>query len=586
MRRPDARRAVFLGLFVVAVGAFAAIVWRTGYNQALDQLARRGQADLTLAADRLTGQLQLYQQLAVLIADHPSLDGDDMAAKRAFLLQSADKTAALDIVLVDERGRVEVSATGSAPANLAGTEYFRRALHGALGEAHGTNSATGQRAYYFAAPRFDDRGQVIGALVVVANIEKVEAEWRGARPVVFFTDRSGEVFITNRSELLYWRRAPEGVGLIPPRGPAPRFETATTGPHEIWHENWSPYVPQAALHLSRELPRIGMRAEALIDVSAAQRIAWLQAAVVAAVCLAFGAILFVVTERRRTLALANTKLEGRVAERTAELSQANAALRREVAERSAAEAALKKAQDDLVQAGKLSALGQMSAGISHELNQPLMAIQQYAENGALFLERGKSGPAAQNLSRIGSMARRMARIIRNLRAFARQESEPVSRVDLVKVVDSALELSEARLRSDAVHVDWDRPTAPVWVTGGEVRLCQVVVNLIGNAVDAMAAHDVRRLDIGIRRDGARVELEVRDTGPGIEEPEKMFDPFYSTKIVGDSEGMGLGLSISYGLVQSFGGVIRGRNHPEGGAVMIVELVAADADEASARPEVA
>ncbi len=586
MRRPDARRAVFLGLFLVAVGAFAAVVWRTGYNQALDQLGRRGQSDLTLAADRLTGQLQLYQQLAVLIADHPVLDGKDAAAKRALLLQSADKTAALDVVLANKQGRVVVSATGSAPEYVTDTQYFRRALQGALGEEHGTNSATGQRAYHFAAPRFDDQGQVIGALIVVANIEKVESEWRGARPVVFFTDRDGEVFITNRSELLYWRRPPGGVGLAPPGGAMPQFEMTTAGSYEIWHEDWSPYVPRTALHLSRDLPRIGMRAEALIDVSAAQRIAWLQTAVVAAVCLAFGAILFVVTERRRTLALANARLEGRVTERTAELSTANAALRREVAERSAAEAALKKAQDDLVQAGKLSALGQMSAGISHELNQPLMAIQQYAENGALFLNRGKTGPAVQNLSRIGSMAHRMARIIRNLRAFARQESEPVSRVDLVNVVDSALELSEARLRAEAVDVRWDKPSEQVWVTGGEVRLCQVVVNLIGNAVDAMSAQETRRVDIDIRRDGAQVELEIRDTGPGIEEPEKMFDPFYSTKIVSDSEGMGLGLSISYGLVQSFGGMIRGRNHPDGGAVMIVELVAADVDDTSSRTEVA
>ncbi len=586
MKRPDARRAIFLGLFLVAVGAFAAIVWRTGYNQALDQLARRGESDLTLAADRLTGQLQLYQQLAVLMADHPALDDKDPAARRALLMQSADKTAALDVVLADRQGRVEVSATDSAPEDVADTQYFRRALQGALGEAHGTNSTTGQRAYYFAAPRFDDGGKVIGALIVVANIEKVESEWRGARPVVFFTDGGGEVFITNRSELLYWRRASDSAGLVPPRGPAPRFESTSTRSHEIWREDWSPYIPETALHLSRDLPRIGMRAEALIDVGPAQRVAWLQAAVVAAVCLAFGAILFVVTERRRTLAVANARLEGRVAERTEALSDANAALRREVAERSAAEVALKKAQDDLVQAGKLSALGQMSAGISHELNQPLMAIQQYAENGALFLDRGKVGPAAQNLSRIGSMARRMARIIRNLRAFARQESEAVSRVDLVNVVDSALELSEARLRTEAVAVNWSKPRTPVFVTGGEVRLSQVVVNLIGNAVDAMSAQDTRRIDIGVRRDGDRVELEVQDTGPGIEEPEKMFDPFYSTKIVGDSEGMGLGLSISYGLVQSFGGVIRGRNHAEGGAVMIVELVAADAQDASPRSEVA
>ena len=237
-----------------------------------------------------------------------------------------------------------------------------------------------------------------------------------------------------------------------------------------------------------------------------------------------------------------------------------------------------------MQAGKLSALGQMSAGISHELNQPLMAIRQYAENGAALLERGKPDVAAQNLRRIGDLAHRMGRIIRNLRAFARQEREPMGQVDLVAVVNAALELSESRLARDGVEVRW-QPPAPIHVIGGEVRLGQVLVNLIGNAADAMAGLPVRRIAISLRRHDDRVLLEVADTGPGIEEPEKIFDPFYTTKAVGAAEGMGLGLSISYGLVQSFGGAIRGRNRPEGGAIFTVELTPATGPDMAA-PEAA
>jgi two-component system C4-dicarboxylate transport sensor histidine kinase DctB len=420
--------------------------------------------------------------------------------------------------------------------------------------------------------------------MVLADIGLVEAEWRGARPTVFFTDDTGLVFITNRSELLLWTRSPGQVGLSPPAGNAGQFSFTRQGDHVIWHESWSPYIPARALHLSRDLPVIGMRAEALVDVEPARRLATLQAGLVAAVCLAFGALLFLATERRRTLALANARLEGRVAERTRELSGANAALRREVSERIAAEAALKKAQDDLVQAGKLSALGQMSAGISHELNQPLMAIRQYAENGAALLERGKPEVAAQNLRRIGDLAHRMGRIIRNLRAFARQEREPMGQVDLVAVINAALELSESRLARDDIEVQW-LPPAPIHVIGGEVRLGQVLVNLIGNAADAMAGLPVRRIAISLRRHDDRVLLEVADTGPGIEEPEKIFDPFYTTKAVGAAEGMGLGLSISYGLVQSFGGAIRGRNRPEGGAVFTVELTPAAGPDMAA-PDIA
>lgn len=583
MKQDTARRLAVFALFLIAVAAFSAAVWRTGYGQALDQAAQRGTSDLLLATDRLTGQLQLYQQLAVIMAAHPALIGaleaGDGAGVRSVLVATADKTGALDVQLADSAGRVLSSANGMVTGQLAQSAYFRRAMTGALGEGHGINPVGGQRSYTFAAPIFGADARVKGAVMVLADIGLVEAEWRGARPTVFFTDDDGLVFITNRSELLFWRRAPGEIGLSPPAGPAGDFAVFQQGEHMIWKERWSPYIPARALHLAQDLPVIGMRAEALVDVEPARRLATLQAGLVAAVCLAFGALLFLATERRRTLALANARLEGRVAERTRELSGANAALRREVVERAAAEAALKKVQDDLVQAGKLSALGQMSAGISHELNQPLMAIRQYAENGVGLLERGKTDVAAQNLRRIGDLAHRMGRIIRNLRAFARQESEPMGRVDLVAVINSALELSETRLARDAITVDWTAP-APVHVIGGEVRLGQVVLNLIGNAADAMAGLAERRISLSLRREDGRVVLEVADTGPGIEEPEKIFEPFYTTKAVGAAEGMGLGLSISYGLVQSFGGAIRGRNRPEGGAVFTVELSPA-AEDASA-----
>ena len=211
-----------------------------------------------------------------------------------------------------------------------------------------------------------------------------------------------------------------------------------------------------------------------------------------------------------------------------------------------------------MQAGKLSALGKMSAGISHELNQPLMAIRQFAANGGAFLQRGEPARAAENLSRIDEMAHRMSRIIRNLRAFVRNENEPMGRVDMARVIDTALEMTGARLANDSITLDWQPPPGPVWVRGGEVRLGQVMVNLITNAADAMAKSTDKRLTISLTP-GSPVTLCLRDTGPGIEEPEKIFDPFYSTKLVGDGEGMGLGLSISYGLVQSFGGQITGRN---------------------------
>lgn len=563
------RRLAIVLAFLAAVAAVAGGVWRYGYVQALDQLARQGASDLTLASDRLKGQLQRYRELAVLVADHPQvgavLAGEDAAQAEALLLDIADKTAAEDILLTDANGVVMVGARGATDGVNIGP-LVQRAMQGALGWGSGQTGA-GTRVFSYAAPVFDDGARVSGAVVVSADLSSIEWDWVGSNPAVFFTDASDRVFITNRSEIVFWQRPQGAPGLTPVDGRPLPFDSYFFGEHEVWQMGWGPYLPRNALHISRRLPVIGMTGEALIDVAPARRLARLQAAAVAGVWLAFGALLFLATERRRTLAQANALLEARVAERTEALLETNTQLRREAEEREEAQAALARAQADLVQAGKLSALGQMSAGLSHELNQPLMAIQNYAENAEQFLERNKTDRVGDNLGRISDMARRMGRIIKNLRAFSRQESAPAVRVDLVAVLESALELTAPRLRQEDVTLVFDPPATKVWVSGGEVRLGQVFVNLITNAVDAMAGRDLRVLTIEI----AQSAVHVRDTGPGIERPERVFDPFYSTKEVGASEGMGLGLSISYGIVQSFGGEIRSGNGPQG-AEFVVDLL--------------
>ena len=558
--------------YLVTVALFVSGVWWYGYVVALGQLERRAQSDLTLAADSLTAELRRYRELAVLTADRPQLSAvlagsGRVEAVRPILQQVSDKTGALDIVLLDTAG-VPLIGTQDAPAfSHVGQSYFERAMDGALGVDHPVRD--GVRTFVFAAPVFSDAGPVIGALLVYAGVGGVEDSWRGARPVLFFTDADGIVFVSNRSELVLRSRAP---------GDFLNYTARDLRGMDVWSVSGSRYVPRRALHRTMDLPVIGMHGEVLLDVAPARQIALLQSAVAGALCLAFGALLFLATQRRRTLAEANAKLEHRVQDRTAQLSSANLSLRQEVEDRRVAEVQLTKAQADLVQAGKLSALGQMSAGISHELNQPLMAIQSFAENGQSFMERDRPDMAAKNLGKISELAHRMGRIIRNLRAFARQESEPLGDVDVGRVVDTVLELLGPKIAEAQVDVRWDGADGVI-VRGGDVRLQQVVLNLASNGIDAMELSDPRVLTITVAADATCVTLSVRDTGPGITELEKIFDPFYSTKAIGAAEGMGLGLSISYGLVQSFGGVIRGRNHDAGGAIFTVELIPAAADKA-------
>lgn len=564
MRGGLIQRLAVVVAFLAVVLALSAAVWRYGFDQALDQLEARGEADLALAGDRLVGQLQRYRDLAVTMADHPgvvaALDGATAEASRDLLLEVADKSATLDILVLDSTGQIRAAAQDAPPRDLRAQPHVRRALRGALGWGHGPAMPLTERAFYHAAPMFGADGRVQGAVVVVTDLNGIDYNWRGTNPPAFFTDLNGVVYISNRSEILLWQRPAGDPGLRPPEGEEPSFEITRTGSHEIWTVGWGPYLPRESLHLTQALPVIGMTGEVLLDVTQARALARAQAAAVAALCLAFGSLLFLASERRRALADANQQLEARVAERTA---------------------ALRRAQDDLVQAGKLSALGQMSAGISHELNQPLMAIRSFAENAVQFMARDKPERAEENLTRISDMARRMGRIIQNLRAFARQETGPQERVELGAVLAASLELTKGRMAEAGVALRYVPPTNDVWAQGGEVRLGQVFVNLITNAVDAMASSTDKRLSVTVEETD-NVAVRIEDTGPGIEMPDKVFDPFYTTKTVGETGGMGLGLSISYGIVQSFGGQIKGSNLPQGGAQFTVTLerAAAAVEEAA------
>ncbi len=562
------RRALALLIFLALAGSVTGGIWWRSLSDALARLEDRGRADLALAGDRLLGQLQRYREMTVLMADHPevlrlALDPEADAGQADRLLRrTADMTRSDELVLTDRFGKVIASSGPDHGADMSSGPYFRRAMQGALGFHHEIDRSSGRRLFVYAAPVFSPEGPVVGTLITRVETEAVEVIWRGEPMIVFFTDTDGIAFVSNRDELVLVRLdlLPGEEGTVP--ADLLRREVRRIDRHEIWDLDGGPYLPARALHLTRPLPVIEMTGEALVDIAPAERQAMLEALLAAAACIVIGTAIYALLERRRALAVqlateaeANARLESRVEERTRELSDANDQLQR--------------AQADLVRAGKLSALGQMSAGISHELNQPLTAIRSYAENAGLFLDRGQNDKAVENLGRINDLAHRMGRIIKNLRAFARQESEAMSDVDLGQVVAASLELSEARLRAAGVAVDWTPPTRAVWVRGGEVRLQQVLMNLLANAADAMEAGGL--VTIRIDRIAGRVRLTVTDTGPGIAEPDRVFDPFYSTKEVGASEGMGLGLSISYGIVKSFGGAIFGRNRPEGGAEFTIEL---------------
>ena len=275
-------------------------------------------------------------------------------------------------------------------------------------------------------------------------------------------------------------------------------------------------------------------------------------------------------ESRAALQRAAHDLERRIAERTEELSETNRHLAQKYAKLQEAERLLRNTRDEFVQAGKLAMLGQMAAGMTHELNQPLAAIRAFADNARTFLARGMPEQAAGNLGHISDAAARMGAIIAQLKGFARKD-EAIASVDLARSVQASSFLLENEFKRRDAALAIDTGTEALAVTGNAVRIEQVLINLLRNALDAVEGAPEKRVCVSMAREDGWAVVRILDSGAGISEEvaAHLFEPFFTTKPSG--QGLGLGLAISSSIVQAMNGRLAARNHEGGGAQFELRL---------------
>lgn len=274
---------------------------------------------------------------------------------------------------------------------------------------------------------------------------------------------------------------------------------------------------------------------------------------------------------RAALETANQELESKVEARNAELRAINRNLEAEIAERTQAVRQLEAMQAELIRTENLAVIGQLSAGLAHELNQPLAALSTLSENAVRFLERGDAETARFNLDRIAHLVARMGVLTGRLRSFARRSDDEVEAVDLGRSVDNALALLGHRI--DAIRVETRPADRPVIAAANAIRVEQILMNLIGNAVDATAGSADPRVEISWTEEDGRARVRVADNGSGLapEVAHRIFEPFFTTKTHGG--GLGLGLAISADIARVFGGALEAANRDGGGAVFTLDLPA-------------
>ncbi len=593
--RPAILRGI-VGLVVIVILALTTLPALE--RNFLDRAGVQGEATLRIAVEGLDATLDRFQPLPKLIAERPILTSLLKDPTNQGLLPFVNEQLRLtsmslgvsDVYLMDVGGTTIAASSYRKERSFVGRNfnfrpYFVQAVEGGLGRYFAMGTTSGERGYFFAAPVIDNT-RILGVIAIKFNVRPFEDAWRGGASDIIVTDLSDIIFMSNRDEWHFKTLTPlrEEVSSIiaqtrqypldrilplnaERRRISPDFELISIdGEDFVLSAQTLPEVGWRVLHLTPAGPA---RTQALILMSIAGLLVLL--------AVLTGAILLQrrirVTERMQEQERTNEVLEQRVAQRTSDLNAANANLKREVADRTATEVRLRNTQKELVQAGKLAALGQMSAALSHELNQPLTAVKSYADNAATFLDRNRVADARENVARISKMADRMAALSGHLRNFARRPQDSVGPVDIGLILNDAIELMETRVSAAQATLTYDPPSEPALVRGGRVRLQQVFVNLLSNALDAMDSVAAPTIEITVESlASGRVLVSVSDRGPGIPQEimNQLFDPFFTTKEPG--QGLGLGLSISFNIVEDFGGRLSAKARNGGGATFVVDLV--------------
>lgn len=633
MRAKLIRVLAFLG----AAGVIAAAGW-AGMLRAQADLMEQGRRQLELMAPDLQSAMEKYETLPFVLGFQPDLiqalaHPEDAAtiARLNQSLQTIQQQAKVGAIYMMDRTGLTLGASnwdqplGFVGKNFSYRPYFNEALHGRAGLFYGIGTSTSEAGYFIAQPVYRNGtagGPVAGVVVAKISLADFEQTWRSSEHAIALADRHGVIFLSNQPQ---WR-----YRSLQPLSAATMQELAHT--QQYMGQTVAPLPAHPGQYAARPVGRLGWQ---LMLFPAQTRVAraGLQWALAAFLLLSCAAVSWWALHQRRrrleernesrqALQQAARELDSRIVERTQQLRETNQDLENKYARLKATEQMLRSTQNELVQAGKLAMLGQMAAGVTHELNQPLAAIRAFADNARTFLQRGQPAQAEANLGHIGDASARMGAIIAQLKGFARKD-ESICSVELAKSVRASAFMMESEFRRHGValaidvganpaaagghalsndrddrddggaspaapsgHTLSDRGddgaaapgspgadggAAPLLVAGDAVRIEQVLINLLRNALDAVEDAPQRQVCIALARVGDHAEVRISDSGGGIPEQvaAHLFEPFYTTKPSG--KGLGLGLAISSSIVQAMNGQLTAHNLPGGGAQFVLRL---------------
>lgn len=624
-------------LLLIGLLWLCCLTWMLSMNRGIGNLERATSNRADRYAGTLESTLERYEFLPALVSLHPYVrdllaepgNPARVAAANRYLAEVNTRARASATYVIGMDGQALAASNHGQPGSFVGTDYrfrpyFQRALKGEPARLYAIGVTADEPGYYIAHP-VEVNGKVTGVTVVKLNLEWFQQAGSASLEPLLVSDRNGVTFLSSVPAWQYRTLRPLPPALqdelgqtrqyhghditplpvTPLRSPLTRWvgERVLGEQARLWEIDTSGRG-QRFLVVSRDVGKTEWTMMVMASIEPVMANAR-NATVVAALAYACVCLLLVNWRQRRQrmretqysrklLEAAYGELERRVEMRTADLMAINDQLEAEVVERTRAETGLRAAQDELVQASKLAALGQMAAGITHELNQPLAALRTFSDNTRVLLARGQFDAASSNLEAIADLTTRMGKITGQLRLFAGKARPVRHAVSVRDAVERARALIAPRLQGVTLTMTGvDDPALEVWADA--LKMEQVLLNLLANAVDAIATvqgvdpsasgrQETGRIVVEVETGAATVAIAVSDNGTGISADvlPRLFEPFFTTKELG--EGLGLGLAISASIAREFGGQLHAANAPGGGAIFILTLRRVVQTEATPAPQ--
>ena len=581
-----------------ALALTVGLVWLAywlGARTAADNLHQAGERQLQIIALDLEAVLDRFDTLPYSVAHLPlasqllaspgdrALQQELNGTLQELTLQA--KVAA--IYVIDRHGTTIASSNWDSPQSYIGQNYgfrpyFQDAIRGQPGSFYAIGNTTNIPGYFISQavyPLGAKRGTVapIGVVAVKITLNAFEQTWRSNDDPIALADRHGVVFLSNRGEWNYHSLRPLAPDVQQDIGQTMQYMGKRIDPigdlPAKARGDFGPYVERPVGRLGWQLMLFPAQAKIL-------RAGMQSGAVMLLLLVVAAAVAAVVYQRKRRLEERRTaqqalkqaadELEERISLRTQELLSANEQLAAKYDKLQQTETVLRSTRNEMVQAGKLAMLGQMAAGITHELNQPLTAIRAFADNASTFLSRGKLDRADENLRHISAASARMGNIVAQLKGFARKSPESVAVVEVNQAIQAAALLLQSEFDRHGVRLELHMPE-PLHVLGDTVRIEQVLINLLRNALDAVEHSAQKNVRLVLQADDQQVTIRILDSGSGLPEEvvKHLFEPFFTTKATG--HGLGLGLAISSSIVQAMNGHLTARNQAPCGAEFVVSM---------------